>query len=82
MGMYQFATIKQQNSYSISHLLGTVTTQWLESDSVVTVAGSTVTTRFINYVVTVLPEVNNGNYTIIVRSLCLVGDWWNRSFDV
>ena len=29
---------KQQNSYSISHLLDTVTTQWLDSDSVVTIA--------------------------------------------
>ena len=27
----------QQNSYSISHLLGTVTTQWLDSDGIVTV---------------------------------------------
>ena len=29
--------ITQQNSYSISHLLATATTQWLDSDSVVTV---------------------------------------------
>ena len=27
----------QQNSYSISHLLGTVITQWLDSDSIVTI---------------------------------------------
>ena len=31
------ATPTQENSYSISHLLGTVTTQWLDSDGVVTV---------------------------------------------
>ena len=29
--------LTQQNSYSISHLLGTVTTQCLDSDSVVTI---------------------------------------------
>ena len=29
--------ITQQNSYSNSHLLGTVTAQWLDSDGVVTV---------------------------------------------
>ena len=29
--------ITQENSYSASHLLGTVTTQWLDSDGVVTV---------------------------------------------
>ena len=29
--------LSQQNSYSVSHLLGTVTTQWLDSDCVVTV---------------------------------------------
>ena len=29
--------LTQQNSYSISHLLGTVTTQWLDSDGVVSV---------------------------------------------
>ena len=29
--------LKQQNSYFINHLLGTVTTQWLDGDSVVTV---------------------------------------------
>ena len=62
----------QQNSYSISHLLGTVTTQWLDSDSVVTVdncqqhgdwaaSGS---------VVTVLLAVNNGDYTVTIQSLC------------
>ena len=28
----------QQNSHSISHLVGTVTTRWLESDGVVTIA--------------------------------------------
>ena len=46
----------QQNSYSISHLLlrNTVTTQLLESDSVVTV----------------LPAVVNSDYTVTVQSLC------------
>ena len=29
--------VTQQNSFSISHLLGTVTTHWLDSDGVVTV---------------------------------------------
>ena len=33
-------------------------------------------------VVTVLLAVNNSNYTVTVQSLCLVGDWWNRSFAV
>ena len=33
----QVLTNTRQNSYSISHLLGTVTTQWLDSDSVVTI---------------------------------------------
>ena len=44
----------QQNSYSASHLLDTVTTQWLDS----------------NCVVTVLPAVNNDDYTITVQSPC------------
>ena len=62
----------QQNSYSIGHLLGTVTTQWLHSDGVVigvncrqhgdyTAIGSSVT---------VPPAVVNSDYTVTVQSLC------------
>ena len=29
-----------------------------------------------------LPAVVNSDYTVTVQSLCLVGDWWNRSFAV
>ena len=47
----------QQNSYYISYLLGTVT-------------GSTVTTQLINCIVTVLPAVNNFDYTVTIQSLC------------
>ena len=32
-----FLNIKRQNSYSTSHLVGRVTTQWLDGDNVVTV---------------------------------------------
>ena len=39
MDWFSFTLVQytQQNSYSISHLLGTVTTQWLDGDSVVKV---------------------------------------------
>ena len=62
-----------QNSYSISYLLFTVTGQW-QCSQLLTTAGSTVTTQLIDCVVTVLPAVNNGDYTATVQSLCLVGD--------
>ena len=48
--------ITQQNSYSISHLLGIVTTQWLHSDGVVTV----------------LLSVSNSDYTVTVPSRWLM----------
>ena len=35
--LFHLSSCTQQNSYSINHLLGAVTTQWLDSDGVVTV---------------------------------------------
>ena len=61
----------QQNSSSISHILGTLTMPWLNSDDVVTVDNC----------------LQHGDYTVeqqychcpvTMYSLCL-GDWWNRS---
>ena len=79
----------QQNFYIIGHLLDTVTTQWLDNDSVVTVD------NFRQYgdiydandsVDTVLPAVNNialhCHCPVTMQSLCLVGDWRNKSFAV
>ena len=61
----------QQNSYSISHLLGTVTTLWLDSDGVVTVDNCQQHGDYSwSTVVTVLPTVNNGDQTITIQSLC------------
>ena len=73
--------INTRHSYSIRHLTGTVIMQQLDS-GVVTVdnSGTAVTTQLINCVITVttvLPAINS-----VVTSLCLVGDWWNRSFSV
>ena len=64
--------ITQQNSYSISHQLGTVTTRWLDSDSVVTVGncqehGDSAAN---GSVVTVLPAVSTADYTVTVQLLC------------
>ena len=72
------------NSYSINHPQDTVTTWWLDSDSVVTVddcwhrgdwAANGSTSVF-----TVLLAVNNGDCTVIVQSSCShcvlwVTDW-------
>ena len=69
---YTCISITQQNSYSISHLLDTVTARWLNSDCVVTVD---------NYrqhgdwaancnVVTVLPGLDDSDYTVTVQSPC------------
>ena len=46
--------------------------QWLHiaSNSVVKISGSAVTSQLINCVVTVLPVVNNGDYTVTVQSPC------------
>ena len=60
----------QQNSYSISHLLGTVTTLWLDSDCVVTIDNCR---RHGEYTaicssVSVLPAVFNSQYTVTVQS--------------
>ena len=57
---------RQQNSYSISHLLGTVTTRWLESDSVVTVANYRQhADRAANDgIANALPVVSNGEFTV------------------
>ena len=68
-------TNTQQNSYSISHLLDIVTTQWMDSDSVVTVGiwlqhgdwatnGSVVTICCWHFV--------KSDYTVTVQSLCTV----------
>ena len=80
----QVAIFTQQNSFSISPLLSTVTKWWLDSDSVVNIAnwwqhgdwavnGS---------VVTVLPAVNNIDYIVTAQSPGSHSDWWNRSFAV
>ena len=57
----------QHNSYSISHLLGTVTTLTLAAQlpCCQQLSMMTIPSPFSHYVVT-----------------CLVGDWWNRSFPV
>ena len=64
--------ITQENSYSISHLLATVTTQWLEGDGVVTVHNCQQHGDYtaIGSSVTMLPAVVNYDYTITVQSLC------------
>ena len=64
----------EQNSYSISHLLGTVTTPSLDSDGVVTVVNCQQHSDYGDYtaigsLVTVLPADVNGDYTVIVQSL-------------
>ena len=76
-------TFLQQNFYSISHLLDQMTTQWL--DIVVTIDNCKQHRDWATNgsVVTVLPAVDN--YTrcpVTMKSLCLVGGWWNRSFAV
>ena len=73
----------------LSHLRGTVTIRWLDSDAVwspLFTAGSTVTTQLINCVVTVLPVSCQGwlhcPCPVTVKSPCHIGDGWNRSFAV
>ena len=66
----------QENSYSISHLLGTVTTQWLESDSAVTVNNCQQPRDWAtnDSVVTVLPAISNSDYIVTIqvpRSHCV-----------
>ena len=61
----------KQNTYSIRYLLDTVTTQWLDSDSVT----SNIWWQLDNWVangsvVTMLPAVVNGDYTVTVQSPC------------
>ena len=53
--------LTQQNSFSISHLLDTVTTQWPDSDSVVTFDDSQQHGNWAvnGSVVTMLPAVSN-----------------------
>ena len=62
----------QQNSYSIGHLLGRVTTHWLDSDGVVTIANYQEHSDWAanGSVVTVLPAVNIGDNIVTVLSLC------------
>ena len=71
---YWYALNTQQNSYSISHLLDTVTTQWLDvdSDGVVTVHNCRQHGVYtaIDSSVTVLPAVVDSDYTITIQSLC------------
>ena len=63
--------ITQQNSYFLNHVLDTVTTWWLDSDSVVTVANcqqhDDQATN--GSVVTMLPAVNNSDI-VTVQSQC------------
>ena len=60
------------NSYSISHLLATVTTQWLDGEGVVTVHNCRQHSDYTasGSVVTVLPAVMNCDYTITIQLLC------------
>ena len=60
-------------AYSINNLLDTVTTQCLDSDSVVSIVNSWQCGDYAanGSVVTVLPAVSsNGDYTITVQSPC------------
>ena len=70
--LYPSPLITQENSYSISHLLATVTTQWLDGDSVVTVHICKQHSDYtaIGSSVTMLLAVVNGDYTVTVQSLC------------
>ena len=71
--------------YSISHLLGAVSTQWLDSEGVITVDScrhqgeNTVDQLWVSLRLT----FNNSDYTVTVLycvvTVCLVGYWWNRS---
>ena len=62
-------------SLSISHPLGIVTRQWLDSDyGIVTVDNCWQHQLLINCVVTMLPAVNNGDYAVTVQSLCRGAD--------
>ena len=59
----------QQNSYSLSHLIGTVTTQWLDSDHVVTAVNCQ---QHRNFTVDQLfshSAAINSDYTVTVQSL-------------
>ena len=73
IGLNGKMTNTRQNSYSISHLLGTVTTQCVVSDGVVTVDNCR---QHDDYIVdqlcsiTVLPAINDDDYTVTVKSLC------------
>ena len=70
-------TYTQQNSYSISHLLGTVTTLWSDSDCVVTVDNCRQSSDYNTAngsPVTALPAVVNGDYTVTVQSQCMPSD--------
>ena len=62
----------QQISYSISHLLGTVTTLWLDSDRVVPVDDCRQSGDYtaVGSSVTALPAVINGHYTVTIQWQC------------
>ena len=68
--MLYFSTFTQQISYSISHLLGTVTILWLDSDCIVTVDSCRQHGDYnaIGSSVTVLPAVVNRHYTVTIQS--------------
>ena len=67
---------------SVSHLLDTLTTWWLDCDSVVTIDNCQKHSYYtaIGSLVTMLPATIKIDYTVTVQSLCLVSDWWNGSF--
>ena len=63
----------QQSFYCFSQQCWTLTTT----------ASSTVTIQLMKHVVTMLPAVDSGGYTVVTEySLFSVGDWWNGSFAV
>ena len=64
--------ITQQKSYSISHLLGTLTTWWLVSHTVVTVAYCRQHSNWAanGNVATLLSAVINGDYTVTIWLHC------------
>ena len=62
----------QQNSYSISHPLGAMTTQWLDSESEVIIDNCRQHGDYtaISSLFTMLPAVQNSDYTITFQSPC------------
>ena len=75
----------QQNSYSVSHLLGTVTTLWLDSDYVVTVDNCRLTVLQMAVQsqccrqLTMVPTLSLSSHSEVTVQH---SDWWNRSSRV